>query len=78
MLALPITPRAKGKTITLVTWESPQRLKIICFCSQGHKHKDGGCRHTKAVLAAMKPWHRSRTRLEVSAMSKEAHHAEPA
>jgi hypothetical protein len=67
MLALS-EPRRKGKELVLIVWESPCRLKVVCFCSRSQKHKDGGCRHTKDVLAAMKPWHRARTRLEVLAL----------
>lgn len=38
-----------------------RRWALACFGTKRHYHKDGTCRHTKALLAHMRPWYRSRT-----------------
>ncbi len=41
---------------------APQRFEVICFGGKSHRYVDGVmCRHTKDVLAQLKPWYRSRT-----------------
>ena len=40
------------------------RYEVACFGPKSHYRKDGTCRHTDALLAALKSdWHRRRTRV---------------
>lgn len=38
----------------------PVRYGLVCFGTKRHYRKDGGCKHTAAVLAVLKPWHQAR------------------
>ena len=41
---------------------TPQRWHFACFGNRGHyRCEDGVCCHLEIALAAMRPWHRSRT-----------------
>ena len=41
---------------------APQRWHFACFGNAGHyRREDGVCCHLEIALAAMRPWHRSRT-----------------
>lgn len=41
---------------------SPNRYHFACFGNRGHyRRSDGVCCHLEIALAAMRPWHRSRT-----------------
>jgi len=35
--------------------------KLVCFGTKRHYRKDGTCKHTAAILARLKPWHKART-----------------
>jgi len=39
------------------------RHSLVCFGRRRHYRKDGMCKHTEALLATMRPWHRARTRV---------------
>lgn len=36
----------------------------VCFGRKRHYRKDGSCKCVEELLGRMKPWHRSRTRIE--------------
>jgi hypothetical protein len=37
---------------------------VVCFGPRKHYRKDGTCKETDEVLAKMKPWYRSRAKVE--------------
>lgn len=41
-----------------------QAFVLICFGRKRHYRKDGSCKHTEDVMARMKPWYRSRTKID--------------
>lgn len=40
------------------------RHTLACFGRKAHYRADGTCKHTDAVLARIKPWHRARTKVD--------------
>jgi hypothetical protein len=59
--------RRRGRNVThmiFIVQSAVGRYAVTCFCAPSRKRKDGGCAHADAVLAAMKPWHRRRCRVE--------------
>lgn len=52
-----------GELVLLISQGKGAKVRhsVVCIGRKRHYHKDGSCRHIKALLSQMRPWHRSRT-----------------